>query len=182
MADAAGALGPESQARHPPNFHWANAAHFSPQTCGLSRRPAASYLRCRATGDAHESERLPPRPRRPRQSPRRQADRPRPRRRRRRRVVPRIQAVRDAGVRQRPAQAGDLRHQPGLRAPRGEGRGGRLCPRLRRVGGRDLARRRRGARGQGRPFRQICRGARAAPTASSTATTIRSRRRASTPR
>ncbi len=47
---------------------------------------------------------------------------------------------------------------------------------------RDLARRRRGARRQGRPFRQICRGARAAPTASSTATTIRSRRRASTPR
>jgi predicted Zn-dependent protease len=29
---------------------------------------------------------------------------------------------------------------------------------------------------KGRPFRQICRGARAAPTASSTATTIRSKR------
>ena len=106
----------------------------------------------------NQPERLPPRPRRPRSRPRRQADRPRPRRRRRRRIVPRIQAVRDAGVRQRPAQAGDLRHQPGLRPARREGRGGRLRARLRRVGGRDRARRRRRARRQGRPFRQLCRG------------------------
>ena len=63
----------------------------------------------------------------------RQADGARPRRRRRRRTVPRIQAVRDAGVRQRPPQAGDLRHQPGLRPARREGRGGRLRARLRRV-------------------------------------------------
>ena len=59
--------------------------------------------------------------------------RPRPRRRRRRRAVPRISPVRDAGVRQRPAQAGDLRHRPGFRAARRQGRGGRLCPRLRPV-------------------------------------------------
>ena len=47
---------------------------------------------------------------------------------------------------------------------------------------RDRARRRRGARGQGRPLRQVRRGAGPHQRASSTATTIRSRRRASTPR
>ena len=48
---------------------------------------------------------------------------------------------------------------------------GAICPR-----------RRRGPRREGRPFRQICRGAGPHQRASSTATTIRSRRRASTPR
>ena len=89
-----------------------------------------------------------------------QAHRPRARRRRRRRTVPRIPPVRDAGVRQWPAQAGDLRHHAGLRPARGEGRSGRLCARLRRVGRRDCARRRRRARGQRRPQRPLCRGAR----------------------
>jgi TldD protein len=36
-----------------------------------------------------------------------------------------------AGVRQRPAEAGDLRHLAGLRPARGQGRGGRLCACLR---------------------------------------------------
>ena len=115
-----------------------------------------------------------PRPRRPRPRRRPPPPRPRPRRRRRRRAVPRISPVRDAGVRQRPAQAGDLRHRAGLRPARRQGRGGRLCARLRPVRGRARARGRRGARGQGRLFRPL-RGRRpAAPMCASTATRIRS--------
>ena len=65
----------------------------------------------------------------------------------------------DAGVRQRPAEAGDLRHLSGVRPARGQGRGGRLCARFGRVGGGHRARRRCRARGQGRLFRSLCRTA-----------------------
>ena len=105
--------------------------------------------------------------------------RARPRGRRRRRAVPRIPPVGDARVRQRPAQAGDLRHLPGLRPARRQGRGGRLRARLRHVGGRDRARRRHGARRQGRLFGPRRRGSPRAPMSASTATTIRSRPRPS---
>ena len=90
--------------------------------------------------------------------------------------------VRDAGVRQRPAQAGDLQHRPGLRPARRQGRGGRLCAFLRPVGGGARARRRRGARRQGRLFRPLRGRARRTPTCGSTATRTRSARRRSRPR
>ena len=110
------------------------------------------------------------------------APRPRPRRRRRRRALPRIRPVRDAAVRQRTAQAGDLQHRPGLRAARGQGRGGRLRPFLRPLGAGAGARGGRGARGQGRLFRPLRGAARHAAMSASTATTIRSARPPSRPR
>ncbi len=94
----------------------------------------------------------------------------------------RISPIRSAGLRQRPAQAGDLRHLAGFRSARGQGRGGRLCACLRRVGGGDRAGGRRGARGQGRLFRAITPSRRRAAMSSFMATTARSPRRPSKPK
>ena len=127
----------------------------------LAGRPRSDYVRADRTQEtAHDRcPHLPRRPRRARPAAACQNHLPRPRRRRRRRAVSRISPGRSAGVRQRPAEAGDLRHLAGFRPARGQGRGGRLCACLRRVGGGDRARRRRGARGQGRLFRPLCRAA-----------------------
>ena len=73
--------------------------------------------------------------------------------------------VRGAGLRQRPAEVGELRHEPGLRPARRRRRGGRLRPFRRDLRAGDPPRRRRGAGGQDRPYRHLCRGRRAAPTA-----------------
>jgi hypothetical protein len=64
------------------------------------------------------------------------------RRRRRRTVSSNTASPRCSLLRQRPPEAGDLRHRAGLRAARGEGRGGRLCPRLRPLRGRRFGARR----------------------------------------
>ena len=65
----------------------------------------------------------------------------------------------------------------GLRAV--VGRGGGLCPFGRDFGAGDPPRLRRGAGGEDRPHRHLCRSRRSGPTSSSTATRARSRRRAS---
>ena len=83
--------------------------------------------------DDQSRHHLPARPLRPRPRRREERDRARPRRRRRWRIVPRVPPVRSADVRQRPAEAGDLRHGAGFWPARGEERRGRLCAFLRRV-------------------------------------------------
>ena len=103
----------------------------------LAERPGNNYLGCDppTTDRSNDQSRhhLPARPRQSRPRCRPPRDRARAGGRRRRRAVPGIRPDRSADVRQRPAEAGDLRHQPGVRPARGQGRRGRLCAFLRRV-------------------------------------------------
>ena len=77
-------------------------------------------------------------------------------------------------VRQRPAQAGDLRHLAGFRAARGEGRGGRLRACLRPLRGGDRAAPPTRCARSRAAIPAVMRGRRRAPTSSSIARTARS--------
>ena len=144
-----------SSARHWPPRQFRSFRRCNVPIAALADLPQNHYLpveprngRC----DDQSRHNLPSRPRQSRPRRRTPRSRARPFRRRRRRAVPRIQPDRSADVRQRPAEAGDLRHLAGLWPARGEGRRGRLCAFLRRVAaGADP----RGGCGRGRARRLL---------------------------